>query len=314
MKKPLLPGFQFLPEVAHALSFSEPCVALETTVVTHGLPYPENLSLAGQMEQTVRDNGATPATIGVLDGTIHIGMKRKHLELLATHPARVKISSRDFAAAIAQKRTGGTTVAATLVAAHAAGIQVFATGGIGGVHRQAPFDISADLIQLARTPVVVVCAGAKAILDLPATLEFLETYCIPVVGYQTSDFPAFYSRSSGLPVSTRAETALEAAHIARAHWDLGMTSAILLVVPPPEDAALSHHVVDEAIQEALEEARREKVRGQAVTPFLLKRVSEITGGESLKTNLALLLNNARVASEVAVALSRATNGNRVPSS
>ena len=288
-------------DVARARATKAPIVALETTVVTHGLPTPENLNLARDMEEQVRANKATPATIGVLDGRIHIGMSREQLEQLATANPLHKISRRDFATAIARKESGGTTVAGTLIAAHAAGIRVFATGGIGGVHRDAPFDVSTDLQELSRTPVIVVCAGAKSILDLPATLEVLETLGVPVVGYQTDEFPAFYARTSGLPVSVRADNPKEVATIAKAHWNLGLNSAILVVAPPPADAALSEPEMEAAVEQALAEAKTQNIRGQAVTPFLLGRVSELTGKASLKANLALLLNNAQIAAQIATA-------------
>jgi len=301
-------------EVARALSASAPIVALESTVITHGLPYPENLQLAQNMEFTVREQGATPATVALLDGKVLIGLNITQLERLARGKATRKISVRDFAPAIIQKAIGGTTVAGTLAAAHAAGLRVFATGGIGGVHRQAPagindpIDISTDLTQLARTPLVVVCAGAKAILDLPATLEMLETLGVPVLGYQTDEFPAFYSRRSGLAVSARVETPLEIAEIAYTHWQMGFTSAVLVANPPPEEHALSPDAVDGSIQQALDEAQAQGLRGQGVTPFLLKRVSELTGGDSLRANLALLLNNARLAAQIACALSKPKQG------
>ncbi len=296
--------FRFSPEVSQARDLNAPLVALETTVVTHGLPYPQNINLARDMEEMVRGQGATPATIGVLDGLIHIGLDAAQLESLVAAKKMRKISRRDFAPAIAKRESGGTTVAGTLIAAHAAGIQVFATGGIGGVHRQAAFDISADLPELARSPVVVVCAGAKAILDLPATLEYLETLGVPVVGYAVDEFPAFYSRSSGLPVSVRADSPEEIAEMANAHWALGLNSALLVVAPPPSEVALPVGDVASAIDQALAEAARQQIRGQQVTPFLLGRVSELTGQASLKANLGLLLNNARIAAEIAVALSQ----------
>ena len=302
--KPRLPAYYSLsPEIARARERGAPIVALETTVVTHGLPYPQNIHLAQDMEAEVRALGALPATIGVLEGLIRVGMSRDQLEVLVRASGLHKISRRDFGPVIARKESGGTTVAGTLIAAHAAGIKVFATGGIGGVHREAPFDVSADLPELSRTPVVVVSAGAKAILDLPATLEYLETAGVPVVGYQTDEFPAFYSRESGLPVSARADSPAEVAKIAQTHWALGLNSAVLVVVPPPEDAALPVSEAAMAIDQALVEARQGGIRGQAVTPFLLGRVSELTGQASLKANLGLLLNNARVAARIAGAFS-----------
>jgi pseudouridine-5'-phosphate glycosidase len=273
------------------------------------------------MEHTVQEHGAIPATVAVLDGKVLIGLNNAQLERLAQGKNTRKISVRDFAPAVFQKATGGTTVAGTLAAAHAAGLRVFATGGIGGVHRHAPggthqssasdplpghanqvIDISTDLTQLARTPMVVVCAGAKAILDLPATLEMLETLGVPVLGYQTDEFPAFYSRSSGLSVSARVETPEEIAGIALAHWGMGFSSAVVVANPPLEEQALPAEAVNGAIQQALEEAQAQGLRGQGVTPFLLKRVSELTGGDSLRANLALLLNNARLAARISCAL------------
>jgi pseudouridine-5'-phosphate glycosidase len=306
-----IPHFYHLSrEVARALAASAPLVALESTVITHGLPFPENFQLALNMERTVREHGATPATVALLDGKVFVGLDPSQIERLAQEPDVRKISVRDFAPAITQRASGGTTVAGTLAAARITGLRVFATGGIGGVHRQAPgttgssHDISTDLTQLAQTPLVVVCAGAKAILDLPATVEMLETFGVPVVGYQTSEYPAFYSRSSGLPVSARAETPQEIAEIASSHWQMGFASAVLVVNPPPEADALAPEAVNGAIQQALAEAQVRGIHGQDVTPFLLKRVSELTDGESLHANLALLLNNARLAAQIACALPR----------
>mgnify|MGYP001120970316 CR=1 FL=1 len=286
-------------EVDQALAMHLPLVALESTVITHGLPYPENLQLARDMESEVRQQNAVPATVGVVDGQIYVGLDESQLAHLATGQNLVKVSVRDFAPAMVGGRSGGTTVAGTLLAANLAGLKVFATGGIGGVHRDAPFDVSTDLIGLSRTPLVVVCAGAKAILDIPATLELLETYGVPVIGFQTGDFPAFYSRSSGLPVSARADTPEQVAQIAQAHWGLGLNSAVLVCVPPPEEVALPTEAVAGAINQALAEAQAAGIHGQAVTPFLLQRVGELTHGSSLRTNLSLLRNNARVAAQIA---------------
>jgi pseudouridine-5'-phosphate glycosidase len=299
-----LPDFYtFSPEVARARQSDGPVVALETTVLTHGLPYPTNIKLAEEMEAAIRAQGATPATIGLLNGKVVVGMSSEQLEVLVGAVKLRKISSRDFGIAIAKAESGGTTVAGTLVVAHTAGIRVFATGGIGGVHRDPHFDVSADLPELARSPVVVVCAGAKAILDLPATLEYLETVGVPVIGFQTDTFPAFYARDSGLGVSARADSPGEVAEIVKAHWGMGMPSAVLVVVPPPEDVALPMEDVGSAIDQALVEAKLKEIRGQAVTPFLLARVCELTGQASLKANLGLLLNNARVAARISIALS-----------
>ncbi len=294
-------ALRIAPEVRRALRSGQPIVALESAVITHGLPRPDNLSLAMDMETTVEAHGALPATVGVLDGQVVVGLSATELHTLAycEHPR--KISVRDFGPALARRLTGGTTVAGTLVACELSGVRVFATGGIGGVHRWPPHDVSADLPQLSRTPTVVVCAGAKAILDLPATLEHLETLGVPVVGYQTEEFPAFYSDESGLKVPYQAKDATEVAAIARAHWDLGLRSAILVVVPPPNP--LPRREVERAIAQALEEAKAQGVRGHAMTPFLLERVAVLTGHASLSANLALLKNNARVAAEIAAALS-----------
>ena len=277
-------------------------VALESTVITHGLPRPQNLELARNMERVVRENGATPATIAILDGKVHIGLTEAELERLANEGNVRKISRRDFATAIAKKECGGTTVAGTMFAAHHAGIKVFATGGIGGVHDVGTLDISTDLQALADTPMIVVCAGAKAILDLPATLEYLETMAVPVIGYGTDDFPAFYSRRSGLAVSARLNSPQEIIEFAKTHWEIGMKSAVLVCQPLPSEAELPREMVDGAIQQARGEAHDKGIHGQALTPFLLARMADLTGGESLRANLALLLNNAKLAANVAVTL------------
>ena len=302
MQTDLPPALILLPEVARARQLGLPLVALESAVITHGLPHPENLNLARDVELEIRQNGATPATIALLNGRVHVGLSPAELENLATLQPVRKISRRDYGIAIARGESGGTTVAGTLIAARAAGLRVFATGGIGGVHRHAPFDVSADLPELARSPLVVVCAGAKAILDLPATLEYLETVGVPVVGYQTDEFPAFYSPASGLKVNVRAGSPAEVAAIAREHWAMGLEGAILVVAPPPAEAALPAEAVEGEIETALEEARQEGVSGAAVTPFLLRRVSELSQGASLRANLALLRNNARIAAQIAAAL------------
>jgi pseudouridylate synthase len=294
-----LPSFFVLSsEVLRAIALDLPIVALESTVITHGLPYPDNLELAQQMEEEVRGQGCVPATIAVLDGKICVGLNSTQINRLAVEKGMLKVSTRDYATAVAQGKSGGTTVAATLFAAQRAGMRVFATGGIGGVHRNDPFDISADLTLLSTVPMLVVCAGAKAILDLPATLERLETLGVPVLGYQTREFPAFYSRTSGLKVGARVDTPEAAAQIAHSHWKLGFQSAVLLAVPPPEDTAMPQKQVEEIIDRALAEMG-EQVSGQQVTPYLLKRVTELSHGASLRANLALLKNNARLAAQVA---------------
>jgi pseudouridine-5'-phosphate glycosidase len=297
-------AYKLSPEIAHTRLLGLPLVALESAVITHGLPHPENLNLARDVENEIRQNGATPATIAVINGRICVGLNQADLESLAVFQPVRKISRRDFGIAIARQETGGTTVAGTLIAAHTAGLRVFATGGIGGVHRNAPHDISADLPELARSPLIVVCAGAKAILDLPATLEYLETVGVPVVGYQSDEFPAFYSRSCGLGVTVRADTPAEVAAIAQEHWRLGLEGAILVAAPPPPEAALPREAVEANIQVALDEAHCQGITGAAVTPFLLQRVSELSHGASLRTNLALLRNNARIAAQISVALTQ----------
>ena len=293
---------QYHPEVREALEQRRPVVALESTLITHGLPYPVNLEVASGMEQAVRENGAVPATIAVLKGQITVGLTPDQLAYLARARDVRKCSRRDLPIALAQKGDGATTVAGTMIVAHLAGIRVFATGGIGGVHRGHPFDVSADLLELAQTPVAVVCAGAKAILDLPLTLETLETHGVPVVGYQCAEFPAFYTRSSGLPLDVRCETYAEVAAIIRAREVLGFHTGTLVAVPIPEKDELPAQVAEEAIAQALKEAEARGVRGKEVTPFLLARVSELTHEESRTANVALLENNARAAAQIARAL------------
>ncbi len=295
------------PTIRQALEQGAPVVALESTLISHGLPYPHNLEVAHTLEEEVRSVGATPATIAVVAGVPTIGLSPAELEHFARSDSVLKLSRRDIAAAIAGKRDGATTVAATMALAAAAGVPVFATGGIGGVHRgaQLTWDISADLTELARTPVLVVCAGAKAILDLPATLEHLETLGVPVIGLGTDEFPAFYSRESGLPLATRVDTPAEAAALwqaQRATPELCAPGGMLLCVPPPADVALPRSSVEAAIAQALDQAAAAQVRGPAVTPFLLAAIAASTNGESITTNTALLRQNARVAAQVACAL------------
>jgi pseudouridine-5'-phosphate glycosidase len=299
MEKQLKPYLRVSKEVSRAQSLGLPIVALESTVITHGLPYPENIQVAQDVEERVRQAGAVPATIAIIEGVIHVGLDISQLEFLASAGDLQKASPRDFSRILVGEGSGGTTVAGTIFVAHAAGIQVFATGGIGGVHRGKGNDVSADLPQLARTPVIVVCAGAKSILNLPATLETLETQAVPVVGYQTWEFPAFYSSSSRLPTSHRADSPEEVVELARTHWGLGMDSALLVTVPPPPEVAMPDDEMRHAIKQALKDAREERVRGQRVTPFLLERVSELTGNASLEANLGLLRNNASLAGQIA---------------
>ena len=291
-------------DILAALRAGRPIVALESTVIAHGLPYPHNLDTARELEEVVRAGGALPATMGVVAGIPTIGLDDEALELFARGEDVRKLSRRDLAAAIAERLHGATTVAATMGLAAAAGIQVFATGGIGGVHRgaRASWDVSGDLTELGRTPVLVVCAGAKAILDLPATLEVLETLGVPVVGYGCDEFPAFYRRSSGLPLTARADTPEDVAAMWMAHVRYGGGGGMLLCVPPPEADAMPRAVVEEAVGRALDEAA--DVRGAQVTPTLLSAIERATGGQSLRTNMALLKNNARVAAAAAVAIAR----------
>jgi len=291
------------PEVENALAEGRPVVALESTVISHGLPYPHNLELAQEMENIVRTQGAVPATIAILDGQLYAGLNASHIERLADPHAQVrKVSRRDFGAILAQKTLGATTVAATMLIAHWAGIRVFATGGIGGVHRGGAGDVSADLLELSQTPVAVVCAGAKAILDLPRTLEWLETFGVPVLGYQTQELPAFYSRSSGLALVDSVHTPAEAAALLKAHWGLGLPSGVLLTVPIPSTDAIPAEEIMPAVEQAVSEAAQQNITGKELTPFLLSRLLEITEGRSLAANLALLKNNGRVAGQIAGAL------------
>ena len=277
-------------------------VALESTVISHGLPYPQNVALAREMEEIVRSRGAAPRTVGVIAGELLAGLNDEQLERLATSHEVRKVSRRDLPIVVARKLDGGTTVATTMWIAHRFGIQVFATGGIGGVHRGDGTDISADLQELARTPVIVVCAGAKAILNLPATLEYLETVGVTVVGYGTDEFPAFYSRSSGLPVDIRCDTAEEVAAIWRAKQELGLSGGLLVTVPVPAEGEMPAEEIESVIELAVTEAETRGLRSARVTPFLLARIAELSGERSLQANLALLKNNARVAADIAVAV------------
>jgi len=300
------------PDVAAALAENRPVVALESTVIAHGLPRPHNVATARQMEAAVRQSGAVPATIGILDGKLVVGMTTAQIVVLAELTDVVKASRADLAPVLASGRPGATTVAATMCIAAMAGIRVFATGGIGGVHRgaESSLDISADLTELSRTPVAVVCAGAKAILDLPRTLEFLETSGVPIVGFGTNEFPAFYSRESGLALLHRVDTPEEAARIVAVQWDLGKARAdgdlrgngMLFVNPPPAESALPRGEVEGFIATALASARDEGVRGKAVTPYLLREVARLSGGRTLRANKDLLVANAGLAGQIAAAL------------
>jgi pseudouridine-5'-phosphate glycosidase len=297
-------------DIAAVLVAGAPVVALESTVIAHGLPRPYNLDTALEMEAAVRESGATPATIGILDGKIVVGLKAEQIARLADASDVAKVSSSDLSAVLASGRAGATTVAGTVFVAARAGIRVMATGGIGGAHRgsENTFDISADLTELARTAVAVVCSGAKAILDLPRTTEVLETLGIPVVGYGTTEFPAFYSRESGLSLQHRVDSPEEAAKLMCIHWDLGWlgqgtTAGIVIANPPPADVAMARNEVEALVAGAMESADTTGVRGKGVTPYLLKELATKSGGRTLKTNIALLVANARLAAGIAAAYS-----------
>ncbi len=302
----MAPQLHFSAPVRAALAEDTPVVALESTVIAHGLPYPHNIKLARTMEAIVHENGATPATIAMIGGQIMVGLADDQLRGLGdgSQPVR-KLSRRDLGSAQMRGEWGATTVAATMLIAHWAGISVFATGGIGGVHRGETGDVSADLIELSQTPVAVVCAGAKSILDLPRTLEWLETFGVPVVGYQTDTLPAFYTRTTGLELVERVESAAEAGALLRAHWGLGLRSGVLLTAPIPPAAAMQSVTIDTAITQALQEAAEQGISGKAVTPYILSRLAILTDGASVQANLALLQHNAQIAAQVAVAYARA---------
>ena len=294
------------PEVQKALAEGRPVVALESTIISHGMPYPKNVETALLVEQTIRDHGAVPATIAVIGGRLKAGMTREEIEYLGKAGRAVaKASRRDLPALVAKKADGATTVTTTMIIAHMAGIKVFATGGIGGVHRGAEttMDISADLEELAQTPVMVVCAGAKAILDLGLTLEYLETKGVPVIGYGTDELPAFYTRKSGFGVDCRVDTPAELAEMFRAQRALGYQGGMLVTNPIPEEYAMDKTVIDKAIEQALAECKEQGIHGKETTPFLLARVTELTGGDSLESNIKLVINNARVAALTACEMS-----------
>ncbi|MCB9080609.1 MAG: pseudouridine-5'-phosphate glycosidase [Lewinellaceae bacterium] len=303
MEKPSPAAFLDLaPEVAQALARHQPVVALESTIIAHGMPYPRNVETALLVEATVRQAGAIPVTIAVMQGKIKIGLSRAEIELLGQSGTAVsKISRRDLPIALARRITGATTVAATMIGAHLAGIPLFATGGIGGVHRGAAqtFDISADLQELAQTPVAVVCAGAKSILDLELTLEYLETFGVPVLGFQTTEFPAFFTRHSGLPVDYTVDSPAEAAQILRTKKQLNLRGGVVIANPIPPAAEADFYRIDLATRQALGEADARGIKGKAITPFLLAKIEELTQGASLEANIQLVLNNARLAAEIA---------------
>ena len=293
------------PEVAEALNSGKPVVALESTIISHGMPYPRNVETALLVEQTIRENGAVPATIAIIGGRLKAGLSKDEIEYLGKSGRNVaKISCRDIAALVARKADGATTVTTTMMIAHMAGISIFATGGIGGVHRGAEvtMDISADLEELGNTPVMVVCAGAKSILDLGLTLEYLETKGVPVIGYGTDELPAFYTRHSGFGVDYRADSPEELAAMFKAQRDLGLKGGMLVTNPIPEEYSMDKAVIDAAIDQAIKEASEKGIKGKETTPFLLAKVVELTGGDSLDSNIALVLNNARLAAKTAAEL------------
>ena len=297
---------QFGAHVAEALKNNTPIVALETTVVTHGMAYPSNLETALAMENAVKESGACPATLGIVDGQVTVGLTEEQLKDFATSErgSIAKCSRRDFAPLLGKNQSGSLTVAGTMIVAAAAKIDIFATGGIGGVHRGHPFDVSADLTELGKTPVAVVCAGAKSILDLPLTLEVLETQGVPIVGYQTKNLPAFYTRDSGMALPHSVDNVAEAAATYTAWRDLGADSGLLFTNPVPEADALSNDEMETIIDKAIAEADANNIKGAAVTPFVLGKVVELSEGRSLKANIALLINNAKLAGEIAVAAKR----------
>lgn len=300
-----IPYLAVAPDVQHALANRIPVVALESTIISHGMPYPDNVSTALRVEAEVRAHGAVPATIAIINGRLTAGLSPAQIEILGKSGREVvKVSRRDIPFLVAAGQTGATTVAATMIVAAMAGIRVFATGGIGGVHRGAgqSFDISADLQELAQTAVAVVCAGAKSILDLRLTLEYLETHGVPVVGYQTDSLPAFFTRTSNVAVNYRIDTPAEMAQVLHAKWAMGLHGGVVIANPIPERFAMPKSVIDQAIVQALAEAMQQGVEGKETTPFLLARVNEITGGDSLAANIELVLNNARLAAAVARAL------------
>jgi len=294
----------FSPEVAHARSTGQPIVALESTIISHGMPYPQNVRTAREVEQIIRDAGAVPATIAIIGGKICIGLSDEQLEQLGTASDAVKVSRRDLAYVLAQGRLGATTVAATMICAQMAGISVFVTGGIGGVHRGAEtsFDISADLQELAQTNVAVVCAGVKSILDIGLTLEYLETHGVPVVSVDQPGFPAFFTRESGYQSDFQLDTPQEQARFIRTKWDLGLRGGVVVSNPVPAESAMPKEEIDRITEQALREADQQGVTGKAVTPFLLARIKDLTGGRSLATNIALVKHNALVGARLAAAL------------
>ncbi|CEP82379.1 pseudouridine-5'-phosphate glycosidase [Paraclostridium sordellii] len=293
------------PEVKKALSEGQPVVALESTIISHGMPYPKNIEMAKNVSKIIRDNGAIPATIAIIDGILKVGLTSEEIEFLGTSKNVLKASRRDLPFIISKKLNGATTVATTMILANLAGVKVFATGGIGGVHRgaQETFDISADLQELANTNVAVVCAGAKSILDIGLTLEYLETNGVPVVGFGTEEFPAFYTRKSGFGVDYKVDSSMEVASALKAKWDLALKGGMVIGNPIPESFEMDYDTINNAIETALKEADENNITGKKVTPFLLDKVKTITSGKSLEANIELVYNNAKVAAQIAKDLS-----------
>ncbi len=293
------------PEVQAALDAGKPVVALESTIISHGMPYPQNVETALNVEKIIRENGAVPATIAVIGGRLKAGLSKGEIDYLGKTGTKVaKASRRDLPVLVAEGRDGATTVTTTMIIAHMAGIKIFATGGIGGVHRgaQQTFDISADLEELAHTPVMVVCAGAKSILDLGLTLEYLETHGVPVIGYGTEELPAFYTRKSGFKVDYRIDTPAELAKAFHVKREIGLEGGMLVTNPIPEEYSMDHEVINKAIDEAVEEAKKLGIHGKETTPFLLAKIKDLTGGDSLASNIQLVYNNARLAAKTAAEL------------
>ncbi len=294
------------PKVKEAIESGKPVVALESTIISHGMPYPQNVQTALNVEKIIKDNGATPATIAIMQGRLKVGLTEEEIAYLGKSKAVVKTSRRDIPFIVAKKLDGATTVATTMILADLSGIKVFATGGIGGVHRgaQETFDISADLQELAHTNVAVVCAGAKSILDIGLTLEYLETQGVPVVGFGTDEFPAFYTRKSGFGVDYRVDNIEELANAIKVKWDLGLNGGLVIANPIPEQYQLDYEKMTDAINKALKDAKEKGIKGKETTPYLLAKVKELTDGESLESNIQLIYNNAKVAARLAVALSK----------
>lgn len=304
MKKETSLKVKLSAEVEQALASGKPVVALESTIISHGMPYPQNFEMALAVEEQVRKSGAVPATIAILNGELCAGLDRSEIESFAKKGMQItKVSRRDIPVIVAQKKDGATTVASTMIIAELAGISIFATGGIGGVHRGAEttMDISADLEELAQTNLAVICAGAKSILDIGLTLEYLETKGVPVLGYQTSELPAFYTRESGFKVDAKVEDAMQVAEILHAKWSLGLKGGVIIANPVPTAYSLDFQKMGQVIQSALQEMNQKGIKGKDSTPFLLGKVKDLTAGKSLETNIQLVLNNARVAAEIAVA-------------